>query len=75
MKQLVQIFFQCGRNTGIVLKKKTSKDKHQMKVLIYKRSDERCSFQKNISKNNNSYSFISDQSQELVDIQKIFTNP
>lgn len=41
-----------------------------MKVLIYKGSDERCSFQKNISKNNNSYFFISDQSQELVDIQK-----
>lgn len=79
-KQLVQISFQCGRNTGIVEvlhfeKNKTSKDKHQMKVLIYKGYDERCSFQKNISKNNNSYLFISDQSPELVDVQKTFTNP
>lgn len=40
-----------------------------MKVLIYKGYDEHCSFQKNISKNN-SYLFISDQSQELVDVQK-----
>lgn len=76
----MQISFQCGRNIGIVEllhfeKKQTSKDKHQMKVLIYKGYNERCSFQKNISKNNNSYLFISDQSQELVDVQKTFTNP
>lgn len=37
-----------------------------MKVLIYKGYNERCSFQKNIFKNNNSYLFISDQYLVLI---------
>lgn len=45
-----------------------------MKSLISEVYDKLCSFQKNISKSNNSYLLISDRSQELVDVQKVFTN-